>query len=694
MHHIATHREGSSDAKIMLRWVKHLNAEKLLMLAMMADASDEGLCLIRQVDDESTDIASLQSLVVSFLERTDMLFEQGGCLRVMGYTKHIISLLESDCGLHALVGDHVLALKAPTQTVITTCLGRMRCWRKLACSVIQAEFPDCYLLASFAVFDLATCDTKGVLSTTHETQIQRLAKTFKVDLHHLRAQVEQLRPIASSVAQQLRCSNIVAWKHTHEKTQHTASSRGTFPIDCALPVLQRYMTWIASSSGVEQNFSKAERARVDRTPASETTEVINLTPLLNSRPEERTQVCARAQEIYAATFGCTRPHRCSTRLDKGIKRKSRLSSHGSEAEWLRRRRLAVKDATQDRLGATDGTLRSQGTIMCIDDDGGTLRAQGTILGNADHARPAQWCAAHEKELQYQMRKKQARLVEAFRDGVLLQHEEGDVGILLDIKVEKDKEADRRHLQTERRVQRKLGMLHRDLDWQQLANIKAWCLPSKPSTTTDNISEALAKKGVNTTLDKMEARLFVVDNLEQPGNRIQWLVALHGGWLVTVSRVLVNKGAFVKYMRAVSQRRLVYMTLSFYQQHPPIAEIVAGACASPGTKWRLLHTKEEYLHRCNHKDAVALVCSHEAREKQLPGKLLTKGLFLEALMKTNQSNSGGFADMAVSRGGNTVVARLLCNCVSRNCSSHEPRQLEYDCECAQRKHEGNSHTAMA
>jgi len=258
----------------MLQWVKHLNAEKLLMLAMMADASDEGLCLIRQVDDESTDIASLQSLVVSFLERTDMLFEQGGCLRVMGYTQHILSILQSDCGLHALVGDHMLALKAPNQTVIARCLDRMCCWRKLACSVIQAEFPDCYLLASFAVFDVATCDNKGVLSTTHETQIQRLAKAFKVDLHHLRAQVEQLRPVASSISQQLRCSNIVAWKHTLEKTQRTTSSRNNYPADSVLPVLQRYMAWISSSSGVEQNFSKAERARVDRTPASEPTEAI------------------------------------------------------------------------------------------------------------------------------------------------------------------------------------------------------------------------------------------------------------------------------------------------------------------------------------------------------------------------------------------------------------------------------------
>jgi len=119
----------------MLQWVEHLDAEKLLMLAMMADASDEGLCLIRQVDDESTDVASLQSLVVSFLERTDMLFGQGGCLRVMGYTKHILSMLECDCGLHALVGDHVLALKAPSQTAITKCLDRMCCCRKLACAV-------------------------------------------------------------------------------------------------------------------------------------------------------------------------------------------------------------------------------------------------------------------------------------------------------------------------------------------------------------------------------------------------------------------------------------------------------------------------------------------------------------------------------------------------------------------------------
>ncbi len=56
----------------------------------------------------------------------------------------------------------------------------------------------------------------------------------------------------------------------------------------------------------------------------------------------------------------------------------------------------------------------------------------------------------------------------------------------------------------------------------------------------------------------------------------------------------------------------------------------------------LHTREEYMKHRTHKDAVALVCSHEARETRLPGKLRTKGSFRDAVLKIDQSSSGGFA----------------------------------------------------
>ena len=65
------------------------------------------------MDYESTDLASLRSLVVGFPERTDMLFEQAGACKVMGHTTHIVSMVTGNCGLHALVGDFVMAWKVP-----------------------------------------------------------------------------------------------------------------------------------------------------------------------------------------------------------------------------------------------------------------------------------------------------------------------------------------------------------------------------------------------------------------------------------------------------------------------------------------------------------------------------------------------------------------------------------------------------
>ena len=138
---IIAEREGSQVATTLKHWVRHLTAEKLLMLAMMSDASDEGLCLIRHVDDESTDIASLQGLVAQFLERVQVLFGNGACLELPGYTNHIMKVLEK--GVHIMAGDRLTSLVVPGHTSIQRCLQKMQCWMKLARAVLQAEFPDC-----------------------------------------------------------------------------------------------------------------------------------------------------------------------------------------------------------------------------------------------------------------------------------------------------------------------------------------------------------------------------------------------------------------------------------------------------------------------------------------------------------------------------------------------------------------------
>ena len=83
----------------------------------------------------------------------------------------------------------------------------------------------------------------------------------------LRAQLAHHQPIAASIAKETRCDNRVAWQRALGRTQKTHVSKQTYPASALGLVLQRYVAWTASSSGVEQNFSIAERLRLSRAPA-------------------------------------------------------------------------------------------------------------------------------------------------------------------------------------------------------------------------------------------------------------------------------------------------------------------------------------------------------------------------------------------------------------------------------------------
>ena len=46
------------------------------------------------------------------------------------------------------------------------------------------------------------------------------------------------------------------------------TNQDSYPIDDIAPVLRRYLAWMASTSGVEQNFAKGERMKaLGQTPA-------------------------------------------------------------------------------------------------------------------------------------------------------------------------------------------------------------------------------------------------------------------------------------------------------------------------------------------------------------------------------------------------------------------------------------------
>ena len=71
---IQSNRKGESQFPIAEEFLEWVNEEHLLLLAMIADASDEGIVLTRFFDDESHEIADAPAACQLFLSRLHTLF--------------------------------------------------------------------------------------------------------------------------------------------------------------------------------------------------------------------------------------------------------------------------------------------------------------------------------------------------------------------------------------------------------------------------------------------------------------------------------------------------------------------------------------------------------------------------------------------------------------------------------------------
>ena len=552
-HDIAVKREGAPEGRLAQAWLQNLNSETLVTLAMLADAGDEGLSLVRQVDDEQTDVASLQRIVSQFLDRARFLWRDGGCLTSLGYTKHCLDLLSEGLLVFTVTGHSPSAahvLHKPGQLAMDRCLMRMRCWLRLAEETLEAEFPHCHLLRAFSAFDVEDstgCDEEGWLQT-HAAGLRKLAAALKVDGHKLCAELGDHRPIAAAIARETGCGNRRAWQRALEQTQRTRTSREAHPAEALVPTVQRYLAWTCSTSGVEQNFSAAERLRFGHGPASEATEALQLKAALDKRPqEERSHVCARARELFAAVFGPTRGKRSGRRLDKGIRRKQERFNT-SETAWLHRRRRSVAEALKEHT-----TTQQQ---------------------EEPDQRPAGWAETHEKEMLAQRKKARRRLVEAAGDGYLTPEElTPELAGALATQLSLDMKADAQLATKARLREVAAGIMRRNLSWEPLRGQKAWVGRGQHSQC---VQDALVKRGLVVTQDRLQAQVFAVEDVGQAGERVSLLAALRGALLVSFEQAVSGAGVFIQYVPGTNVRREIFVTPQFAREHAEVTRMVHAA----------------------------------------------------------------------------------------------------------------------
>ena len=331
--------------------LKHLTGKKLLLLAMAADAAHCCLDFTRFADQEGVDIACLNAKVAQLGRSVRALFVNGEVLRLPTFTMDMLAILEK--GELTVMADGCARELAVTEHDKQYALKVMCEWVETVEAAVEAEFPSWHLISCFAVFNLEARRAEDQEDKDSVKKcLQKLSQAFKVKPALLEQQYVSLLPLAEALHKEGYFQNRAAWVEAFARVQQRRAAQRQ---DCEalLPVLSAYLAWSASTSGVEQLFSKLKRSPVELASASADTDN-RLAVVLGSQTcgaADDDKLIRDAQAIYTGMLRSRKARGGARRkrLDWGLKRRTmedRKDSRGkkSEAAWHRRRKAGVAKA--------------------------------------------------------------------------------------------------------------------------------------------------------------------------------------------------------------------------------------------------------------------------------------------------------------------------------------------------------------
>ena len=368
-------RHGRKEAKAAEEWLQKQTGEMALQLAMMGDAGDATLMLIRFFDQEFVDRTKLHQVLLDYHTRLRALFVDGLCLET-GLTQLMLRTLQKEPKLVRLTGGDIVQIGGPesvTDDIVSRCLGRMAAWCRLGEEISKAEFPGFELFQSLAPFNLEP-QAKGLEMDAKyiKESFSRLCKVLQLSpseayseyCHYLPMAVEHYRQVGE---------NFEAWKLAlGRRPRSSNSSHGS----TLKELVKRCGAWGGSTSGAEQSFAKQRTTQgLHRAEMSE--EHVNTDAFLMNRSsgakmsEDQVNFIKKARHRWATTFSDARDLRKIARSDKGSRHQRSQLIKTSEKGWLNQRRKEV------RKGVLAGNV--------------VKRAHGQL----------HWTAGHDAELDFQ-----------------------------------------------------------------------------------------------------------------------------------------------------------------------------------------------------------------------------------------------------------------------------------------------------
>ena len=146
-------RRGNAQGDGVDRFMTLLNDELLVTAALMCDAGNETMILIRAMDSDDMSVAELNQDLKDYLAHLHWLFDLAdpGVRTIPGHTAYIIDWLSKP---HFLTenrrGGKCLGGAPIADDVFAAALKRMHVWTVLVRDIVAAEFP-CFLSSMHSV---------------------------------------------------------------------------------------------------------------------------------------------------------------------------------------------------------------------------------------------------------------------------------------------------------------------------------------------------------------------------------------------------------------------------------------------------------------------------------------------------------------------------------------------------------------
>ena len=259
---ISHSRKGDDSGRSASSFLQWISDESALQMAMLADASDQVLLLVRQHDVDVPDPAQCSSFVQGFILEGTRMWLEGHCWGV-GCTRVMLRFLSKPrtylvAGGASFNGATTIG-GACADAVRERCLARMRCWFRLAMEVCHAEWPFFDVLQAFTVFNLdhqsstlwhGQCET-----TSREKSWERLAQLFGYQPATLFHQYTRHLPLAEAAPDSL--GNLGRWRHALSRTTRMQTSIQWCSDDLRM-VLTHYASCCQITSMIKRRFSKLE----------------------------------------------------------------------------------------------------------------------------------------------------------------------------------------------------------------------------------------------------------------------------------------------------------------------------------------------------------------------------------------------------------------------------------------------------